>query len=122
MNRPRRGAVAEQQAQGGQPDPRIQAAQINAEAKAADREASLQIKRQELQQDSQENQLDRAHEAAIKDIEFQIQSLEFAGQKEITLEELRAMLAAKSMDIRNKREMFSAEREFAVTEGQGRGL
>ena len=115
-------AVAEQQAQGGQPDPRIQAAQINAEAKAADREASLQIKQQELQQDSQENQLDRAHEAAIKDIEFQIQSLEFAGQKEITLEELRAMLAAKSMDIRNKREMFSAEREFAVTEGQGRGL
>lgn len=115
-------AVAEQQAQGGQPDPRIQAAQINAEAKAADRDANTQIKQQSLQQDAQESQLDRAHEAAIKDIEFQIQAMEFAGQKEITLEQLRAMLATKAMDIRNKRELFTAEREFAQGPGEGRGL
>lgn len=116
-------AIAEQQAQQGQPaDPRIEAAKINAEAKAADREATVALKQQQLQQDSQENQLDRAHEAAIADIEFQIQAMEFAGQKQITLEQLRTMLATKAMDIRNKREMFAAERQFAETEGGGRGL
>jgi hypothetical protein len=116
-------AMAEQEAQQPPPqDPRIEAARINAEAKAADREATVALKQQALQQDTQEAQLDRAHEAAIKQIEFQIQAMEFAGQKEITLEELRAMLATKAMDLRTKRELFAAEHEFAVNEGGGRGL
>lgn len=116
-------AIAEQQAQQGQPaDPRIEAAKINAEAKAADREATVALKQAQLQQDTQENQLDRAHEAAIAEIEFQIQAMEFAGQKQITLEQLRAMLATKALDIRNKREMQATEMSFARTTGEGRGI
>jgi hypothetical protein len=115
-------AVAEQQAQGGQPDPRIQAAQINAEAKAADREANLQIKQQELQQDSQEAQLDRENDLIVKSIEREIQVMEFAGNKEISIEGLRAMLASKAMEIRNKRDLFAAEKQFAETTGEGRGI
>lgn len=114
-------AIAEQQGE-APPDPRIAAAQINAQAKQADREAAMQGKSQELQFKAQDAQADREHDERIKDVEFQIQAMEFAGQKEISLETLKAMLATKSMDIRNKREMFAAERQFAVTEGEGRGL
>lgn len=116
-------AIEEQMAEQGAPkDPRVQAAEINAQAKAEDRKAAAAIAQQKLAQDSQENELDRAHESAIADIEFQIQAMEFAGQKEITLEQLRAMLAAKALDIRNKREMASAEYQFARTDGEGRGI
>lgn len=116
-------ALAEQAAQEPPPqDPRIEAAKINADAKAADREVSVQIKQAELQQDQQQAQLDREHESAIKQMEFEIQALEFAGQKEITLEQLRAMLATKSMEIRTKRELFTAEKQFAESTGEGRGL
>ena len=116
-------AIAKQQAEQGPPaDPRIEAAKINAEAKAADREATVQLKQQALQQNAQESALDRESDLLIKSMEREIQVLEFAGQREITMDQIRAMLATKSMDIRNKREMFAAEREFAVTDGGGRGL
>lgn len=104
------------------PDPRVEAAKINAEAKAADREATVQFKQAQLQHDAQESQLDRESDLVIKGIEREIQILEFSGRREITLEQIRAMLASKSLEIKNKREMFAAERQFAVTDGGGRGL
>ena len=58
----------------------------------------------------------------MADIDFQIQAMEFAGQKDITFEQLRAMLATKAMELKNKRELFAAERQFAETDGGGRGL
>jgi hypothetical protein len=103
-------------------DPRIEAARINAEAKAADREATVALKQQALQHDAQESALDRESDLLIKSMEREIQVLEFSGQRDITLEEIRAMLASKAMDIRNKRELFAAEHEFALNEGGGRGL
>lgn len=116
-------AVAKQRAEQGAPqDPRIQAAQITAESKAADREVNLQIKQAELQQDQQQAQLDRENDLIVKSIEREIQVMEFAGNKQISIEGLRAMLASKAMEIRNKREMFAAEQQFAETTGEGRGL
>lgn len=116
-------ARAEKAAQEPPPqDPRIEAAKINAEAKAADREVAVQIKQAELQQDQQQAQLDRENELIVKSIEREIQVMEFAGNKEISIEGLRAMLASKAMEIRNKREMFAAEQQFAETTGEGRGL
>jgi hypothetical protein len=97
-------AIQEQKA--GQPapqDPRIMAAQIKAE-----------VDRERLAQDKAESELDRAHEAAIKRVEFQIQSLEFAGQREISLEQLKALLATEAIKSRDKRDLFVAERALKM--------
>lgn len=112
--------MAEQQQ--GQQDPRVQAATIKAQSDAAREQSRRQSEEQERQFKAEQAALDRQLEQYTKDIDFQIQSMEFAGQKEISFEQLRALLATKAMDIRNKREMFSAERQFAVTDGHGRGL
>lgn len=95
-----------QEAKQNQPppsDPRIEAANIAAE-----------VKREALAQDKAESQEDRMLKRYVADIEFQIQAMEFAGQKEIGLAELKAMLAAKAIDSRDKRELFSAERALKL--------
>jgi hypothetical protein len=104
------------------PDPRVQAAQINAEAKAADREATVALKTQQLQADMAENVEERALRKYVSEIEFQIQAMEFAGQKEISMEQLRGMLAAKAIDARTKKELAAAEYQHAASIGEGRGI
>ena len=101
-------AIANQQ----QPeDPRVTAANIQAQTRAADREA-----------DSQERALDRQQDAALANLEFEIQALEYAGQKQITFEQLRAMLASKAIEARTKQDMQTRELTFATTSGEGRGI
>ena len=116
-------AIDEQRAQQGPPqDPRVQAATINAQAKAEDRDANVALKRQQLEHDTQESQADRESDLLIKGMEREIQLLEFSGRREISLEQIRALLASKSLDIRNKREMQASEIAFAQSTGEGRGL
>jgi hypothetical protein len=116
-------AIADQQAKEPPPqDPRIESAKIKAASDAEDRKLTQAVKAAELQQDAQESQLDRENELIIKTIEREIQVMEFAGNKQMSLDQLRGLLASKAMEIRNKREMFAAEREFALGAGHGRGL
>lgn len=103
-------ALAEQASQQPQ-DPRIAAAQIQAQSRAEDRQAK--------QQDSEAQ---RQHERVISDIEFQIQAMEFAGQKEISFEQLRAMLAAKAIDARTRQDMQNRELAYATGPGEGEGI
>lgn len=103
-------AIADQQ-QNQPQDPRIQAAQITAEQRNAQVQAQLE--------DAQRERESRERIAAV---EFQIQAMEFAGQKDITLEQLKAMLAGKAIDARTKQDMQAREMEFAATTGQGRGI
>lgn len=116
-------ALAEQQAQQPQPkDPRVEAAEINAQAKEADREVTVAIAQQKLAHDAQQAELDRQADLLIKNIEHQIQILEFSNNREVSLEQVRAMLTKAALEIRNKREMASAEYDFARTTGEGRGI
>lgn len=95
-----------QEAKQGQPtpqDPRIMAAQIKAD-----------VDRERLAQDKQESELDRAHQAAIKRVEMQIQALEFAGQRDISLEQIKALLATEAIKSRDKRDLFRAERALKL--------
>lgn len=95
-----------QKAKEGHPppqDPRIEAANIKAE-----------VDRQRMQIDQQEAALDRAHEAAIKRVELQIQALEFAGQRDVTIEQIKAMLATEAVKSRDRRELFVAERALKM--------
>lgn len=114
----------EEQAANAQPpeDPRITAANINREAKMAVVQAEIADKAQDRQFKAEQADLDRAIEKYVTELEVQIQAMEFAGQREMSFDQLKAMLAAKSMDIKTKRELFAAERQFAVTSGEGRGL
>lgn len=111
-----------QEEQGAPADPKVEAAKIKAESDAANREATQAMSAQKLKQDAQEAALDRENDLVIKGMEREIQVLEFSGQREISLEEIRAMLASQAMKVRNEREMFVAERQFAEGPGEGRGL
>lgn len=99
-------------------DPRIAVAQINA-----------QLKQMQMDLDKQEAAAERESRELIANLQFQIQAMEYAGQREISFEQLKAMLASKAIDARAKGEdrvskerMFVAERQFAETTGEGRGL
>lgn len=115
-------AQKKQMAQNPPMDPRIEAAHISADAKKAQDEAAAARQAQELQFKQQQAEQDRVLERYTKEIEFQIQAMEFADRKQISFEELRALMATKAMELKTKRDLFSAERQFAVNEGHGRGL
>jgi hypothetical protein len=109
-------AIADQKAQQPPPkEPAVQAAEIRAEATHEQTQAKAQADAAKLQHDAEQAALDRQSELAIKQIEREIEIMQFAGQKQISLEQVRAMLTAKAMDIKNKRELFSAEATLAVT-------
>lgn len=56
----------------------------------------------------------RAIDKLIVELEFQIQAMELANKKDVSLADLKAMLAAKAIDSRDKRELFAAERALKL--------
>lgn len=103
-------------------DPRIEAAKIKAESDAA-REASRRENEEQQRQFTAWLEKQKAEWASvIKNTELQIQVLESASDHDLTVEQIRATLAQAAMELRNKRELFTAERQFAMTAGDGRGL
>ena len=114
----------QEQAANAQPpeDPRITSANISATVKAKTMEAEIADRTQERQFKAEQADLNRQVQVYVTEMQKEIQAREFAGQREMSFDQLKAMLAAKSMDIKTKRELFAAERQFAVNEGEGRGL
>jgi len=100
---------AQQQQQPPPQDPRVVAAtertkqvQIETQAKTQDREADRQA-------DAAQHEMQRQHEASIKAIEREIQVMEFAGRRQISLEQIKALLATKAADVNTKRDLFMRE-------------
>lgn len=108
--------------EGQQQDPRIVAAQATLKGKELESQARLQNAEADRKFKAQEAALDRQWEELIKRMDVEIQAMQFSNNRNVTMEQIRAMLAKTGMEIRNKRDLFSAERQFAVTDGQGRGL
>lgn len=108
----------EEQAANTPPDPKILAIQQKAEQHAAEMADRQQAREIELR----ESEMERQHQMVIAEMEREIQVLEFAGQREITFDQLKAMLAKTAMELRHKGQMFQAEQRFAETTGEGRGL
>lgn len=98
-------------------DPRIEAANIRAQSAAQQVEARAAEAQQRMQFEAAEAEKDRALQSYVKNLEFQIQAMEFAGQKEISFAQLKAMLATKTIDSRDKRELFLAERALKMDPG-----
>jgi len=115
------------------PDPRMAVEQFKAQANMQLAQFNMQADQQRLQMESQlksqEMQLrlqSETEERQMKQVlaEFGLQSdmMELAGKKEISLEQIKAKLGEVSIKERGANERFIAEREFALTAGEGRGL
>lgn len=113
-------AMAQQAGQ--QQDPRIQAATIKAQADAAREASRRESEEQERQFKADQAERERVFKQILADVEVQVSTLKMADDRNLNLEQVRASLAQTAMTLRNKRELFVAERQFAVTDGHGRGL
>lgn len=117
---------AEKQAQAEQAgqaqDPRVQAATIKAQADAAREQSRRESEEQERQFKRALAEQDAMWQKALKDVDLQVQVLESARDRNLTAEQIRATLAEAAMKIRDSRERFAAEMNFAMTRGEGRGL
>ena len=90
------------------PDPRIATAQMR-----------LDDSREKRQFDAEQRQLDRQHEARLTLFEQLISQQEMAGERAISIDKIKAMLAQTAIDSQTKKELFSAERALKLSTGQG---
>lgn len=100
-------------------DPRIVAAQERTKQVQIEQQARAQDRQAEREHDAQQAEIDRQHEAAIKAIEREIQVMEFAGRRQISLDQIKALLATKATDASVKRELFREEKALKLAVGQG---
>lgn len=108
-----------QKQQPPQPDPRVQAAEMRMQATQMQVEAKRESDAQRLAFEAQDNAAEREHERLIQEMEREIQVMEFAGRREISLEQLKAMLSAKLTDAKVKSELFQQEKALKLATGQG---
>lgn len=102
--------IQEQEAQNPAPaDPRIAAAQertkqiqLETQARTADRQADREA-------EAQDRAEERGHQLLMREMDREIQVMEFAGQKQISLEQLKAMLTKSAAELNTKRELFNKE-------------
>lgn len=97
------------QAQGPAQDPRLQIAQMNAEARSAEKQAELQAKA-EMEQakrdfEAQQSDMDRALEQYLKDVDVQIAMAEQRGDMDMNNNELKVALARDSAKLKTQIEL-----------------
>lgn len=100
-------------------DPRIAAAQIRADADAKRTEAQTALERQRMEFDAQQHAEQRAVDAYLADLEVQVQVMELGNRKEISLAEVKAMLAKAAADSRDKRAEMQLKLSPANPTNQG---
>jgi hypothetical protein len=117
-------AEKQQQAEqaGQQQDPRIQAATIKAQSEQAREQSRRESEEQERRFRANEAERDRVFQQILAEIEVQVKTLQMADDRNLNLEQIRASLAETALTLRSKQNLFVAERQFAVTDGGGRGL
>jgi hypothetical protein len=93
----------------------VEAAHIRAESDAAKIESDKADQEQERAFKAQQAEMNREQEKYVKSVEREIQIMEFAGNKDISLEQMRTLMASKAMELRNKRELFVAERDLKMS-------
>jgi DNA-directed RNA polymerase alpha subunit len=106
-------------AQGPQPNPALQVAQLRAQAEMQNTQAQMQGDMQELQV----RQQIAAHEGEIELAKLQmtreIEMLKMSNTQNISLETIKAKLADTAMRERSKKELFAAEQNLKLTAGSG---
>lgn len=95
-------------------DPRVEAANIKAKQDQARLDAELKDREQQRQFEAQQAAEDRAVQQYMHEIELQIQALESANDKDVSLDQVKAMLTKTALELKTKREMFAAERALKL--------
>ncbi len=112
--------IQAQQAQTPPPqDPRVVAATERTKQVQLEAESRTQDLAAEREFEAADREAARQHQAAIKAIEREIQVMEFAGRRQISLEQIKALLASKAADVNVKRDLFQQERALKLATGQG---
>lgn len=101
------------------PDPRIEAAQIRADAEVKKAEAQSQADQVSSEFKSQMAEQDHTAKMAALQLEREIKMLELANAQHISLEKIKAQLADTSIRERNKRDMARAEMTIKQETGSG---
>lgn len=97
-------------------------AQFNAQNEKARLQQESRFKEQEANARMKNERENRYLQEVLADFGLQSDMMELAGKKEISLEQIKAKLGEVSIKERGANERFIAEREFALTAGEGRGL
>lgn len=111
--------MAAQQQQQQQQDPRITVAQMRAEAEMQRAQYEAQANQVEMQVRQQMSQQDMQFKIAALEMQREIEMLKLAQTKELTLEQIKAKLADRSIAETSKKQLFAAERELKLATGQG---
>jgi len=113
--------IKEQAGQGQQqaPDPRIQAAQIRAEADMARAKAQNEGDAAEIQLRQQLAQQEAEMRMAELQMSREIEMLKMSNNQNISLETIKAKLADTAIKERSRKELFSAEQDLKLRVGSG---
>lgn len=114
-------------------DPNVQAEQMRLEASIKleelrhqnamkMKEIESRLKIIEMRGKAEDAQQERALKQMLAELEWQGNVMDLAAKKQMTFEQIKAKLGEISMKERGQNERFIAEREFAINEGEGRGL
>ena len=106
-------------AQGGQIDPRVQAAQIRAQTEMQKVQAQNQGDMAELQTRMQIAQTAAQVRMQELQAEREIEMLKMANRQNLTLEQIKANLAQTAIRERGKKELFAAESRLKLASGSG---
>lgn len=115
------GAMQQQMAQQAeQPaDPRLQAAQMRAEADMAKLQHQAQISEAEMGMRLQQSEREAHMRMMQLELQRDIEMLKLAATKELTLEQIKAKLAETAIREKGRKELFAAERELKLATGSG---
>jgi len=108
------------QMQGQQPeDPRIMAAQIKAQTEGQRAQVMGQVTQIEAQTKLELARQNQAARIAELQLKREIEMIQLAQTKELTLEQIKAKLADTAIKERGKKELFTAEARLKLAAGSG---
>lgn len=110
------------QQQQAPPDPRIQAAQITAQARVAEAQAVQQGVTSQVQARAQAEVEDRQLRLQELQIRREVEMLKLAAQERITIQEVKAQLAQAAINDRTKKELAAAEMAYAKSNPNHQGI
>ena len=102
-----------------QPDPRVQAAQVRAEADMKRTEAQTQVAQAEVQIKAQKVQQEHMFDMTQLNVLREVEMLKLANREQISLDAVKAQLAAVGIRERAKQDMQAAEMQLKAQTGTG---
>jgi hypothetical protein len=111
--------MQQQAQQHQQPDPRVQAAQIRAQADVQRAQAQSAANAAEIQ--TRQQMADQDHSARLAELQVmrEIEMLKLSTTQNISLEKIKAMLADTALRERTKQQLFAAEAQINAQTGHG---